>query len=361
MNATSTRLNRIAILATAVGIVACNEEITAPPEDASTSPEFAMAGVGSWAGRASMPTPRQGLATAVVQNASGQYILYAIGGCCGTSGTTYALARVEAYNASTNTWTRKADLPAKRAHLNGAEVIGGKIYVPGGNDINGVATKTLYVYNPTTNTWSQKANLPRSIAGGITGVIGGKLFLLTGGPNGLPQRLYRYDPSTNVWTRRADSPRDHRLGSGAVINGKFYVAWGHSPTVDMYNPATNAWTRRLTMSRADWPQYSCTDPERDVAGPALFYSAGINLSNKLFVIGGTHTDCEFDDVLHADTHAYDPATNRWTRMASLARTREDMGVGKVKNAAGKLQLIVTGGASGFEGDEIVRTTEAFTP
>ena len=361
MNANSTRLNRNAILAIAVGIVACKETVTAPPEDAPASPALAVAGIGSWASRASMPTPRRGLATAVVQNASGQYILYAIGGCCGTSGTT-TLARVEAYNASTNTWTRKADLPAKRDQLNGAEVIGGKIYVPGGLDANGVATKSLFVYNPTTNTWSQKANLPRSIAGGITGVIGGKLFLLTGQfNNGLPQRLYRYDPSTNVWTRRADSPRDHRLGSGAVINGKFYVVWGHSPTVDVYDPATNAWTRRLTMSRADWPQYSCTDPERGLTGPALFYSAAINLSNRLYLIGGTHTDCEFDDALSAETHAYDPATNRWSKKASLARTREDMGVGKVKNAAGKLQLVVTGGASGFEGDEIVRTTEAFTP
>ena len=360
MNATPRRLNRIAVLATAVGIVACNEEITAPPEDAPASPALAVAGIGSWANKAPMPTPRATLATAVVQNASGQYILYAIGGCCGTNHTG-SLKRVEAYNASTNAWTRRADLPAKRDALNGAEVIGGKIYVPGGLDENGVATKTLYVYTPGTNTWTQRANLPRSIAGGITGVIGGKLFLLTGGFSSLPQRLYRYDPSTNVWTRRADSPRDHRLGSGAVINGKFYVAWGHSPTVDVYDPATNRWTTRLTMSRADWPQYSCTDPERGLTGPALFFSGAINLSNRLFVIGGMHTDCEFDDAHHWETHAYDPATNRWTRMASLARTRTHMGVGKVRNAAGRLQIIVTGGHSGFDGDEILRTTEAFTP
>jgi N-acetylneuraminic acid mutarotase len=342
--------------------VACNGRATEPSESEQLSPLLAAAGVGSWAPRASMPTPRQGLAAAVVQNASGQYILYTIGGCCGTSYTTSALARVEAYNASTNTWTRKADLPTKRADLNGAEVIGGKIYVPGGSDANGAATKTLYVYNPTTNTWSQKANLPRSISGGITAVIGGKLFLLTGGVSVLPQRLYRYDPSTNTWTRRADLPRDHRSGSGAVINGKLYVVWGHSPTVDEYDPATNKWTRRLTMSKTDWPQYSATQPDGSVTDPVLFLSGAINLSNRLHLIGGIYITGDNDAAYSAETHAYDPITNRWTKKASLARARADMGVGKIKNAVGQLQIIVTGGeADPFDGKDILRTTEAFTP
>ena len=125
-------------------VVACNESATEPSESEQLSPALATAGVGSWASRASMPTPRHGLAAAVVQNAAGQYILYAIGGCCGTSSATSALARVEAYNASTNTWTRKADLPAKRANLNGAEVIGGKIYVPGGSDATLHASQSLH-------------------------------------------------------------------------------------------------------------------------------------------------------------------------------------------------------------------------
>jgi hypothetical protein len=38
-----------------------------------------------------------------------------------------------------------------------------------------------------------------------------------------------------------------------------------------------------------------------------------------------------------------------------------VGVGKVKNAAGQLQIIVTGGASDPEGENIIRTTEAVTP
>jgi N-acetylneuraminic acid mutarotase len=360
MNAPSIRLRHTAIIAIAAGIVACNEPVTAPSESGQTSPALAVAGVGSWALRAPMPTPREGLATAVVQNVSGQYILYAIGGCCGTN-QTGSLKRVEAYNASTNAWTRKADLPAKRGGLNGAQVIGGKVYVPGGVDETGVATKTLYVYTPGTNTWTQKANLPRSIAGGITGVIGGKLFLLTGNSNALPQRLYRYDPATNTWTRRADLPRDHRFGAGTVINGKFYVVWGHSPTVDVYDPATNKWTKRLTMSRADWPQYTITKYNDLVVGPAIYSPAAVNLNNRLHLIGGFIVDSEEDTRVIAESYVYDPVTNQWTQKASLARIRAQMGAGRVKDAAGHLRTIVTGGESGWEGEEIVRTTEAFTP
>lgn len=344
-----------------VTVVAC-ERVTAPlPDNAPRSPTLITAGVGSWAARAPMPTPRSGLAAAVVRNASGQYILYAIGGCCGTSQTAGALKRVEAYNASTNIWTRKANLPAERGGLNGAGVIRGKVYVPGGLDENGAATKTLYVYTPATNTWSQKANLPRSIAMGMTAVIGGKLFLLTGKLNALPQRLYRYDPSTNIWTRRADLPRDHRFGAGTAINGKFYVVWGNSPTVDVYDPATNTWTKRLTMSRADWPQYTITKFNGLVVGPAIFDPAAVNLNNRLHLIGGTFSDSEEDTRVIAESYIYDPITNRWTQKASLARTRTLMGAGTVKDAAGHPRTIVTGGASGFEAEEIVRTTEAFTP
>jgi N-acetylneuraminic acid mutarotase len=215
---------------------------------------LASAGLGSWTTKASMPTPRAGLVGAVLQNASGQYLFYAIGG---SNENNSAMRRVEAYNAATNSWSRRANLPFDRTSASAA-AIGGKIYLVGGFNLTGVLTRTLYVYTQATNTWTKKASLPVGGNRAISGVIGGKLYVVTGDANG--SRLYRYDPATDAWTRRADPQKTHLGGIGGVIDGKLYVAWGRtlqttdpyhaSFTVDVYNPATNQWTTKLTYAYA---------------------------------------------------------------------------------------------------------------
>jgi hypothetical protein len=42
------------------------------------------------------------------------------------------MGEVRAYNVATNTWTSKQDMPGARYEMNGAAVIGGKIYVTEG-------------------------------------------------------------------------------------------------------------------------------------------------------------------------------------------------------------------------------------
>ena len=184
---------------------------------------------GSWATKAPMPTSRRGLVGAVVRNAAGQYILYTIGG---ENWGDPAMSRVEAYNAATNRWTRRASLPARRAWSNGADVIGGKIYVTGGEDVNGTIRRTVYAYNPATDVWTQRASLPIASSYGKTAAIGGKLYVVTrSSPDRGQPRLYRYDPATNAWTRLA-SPPLHDGNVAGVIDGKLYLASAWSGTVD---------------------------------------------------------------------------------------------------------------------------------
>jgi N-acetylneuraminic acid mutarotase len=142
-----------------------------------------------------MPTARYNLAAAVVYNASGQPVLYAIGG---HDSVNTVLRRVEAYNAVTNTWTRKASLPFGRAQTNGANVIGGKIYLSGRVNSSGT-TSSLYVYDPGTNVWITKASMP---------------------VHHYLHRLYRYDPATNPWSPKAPLPGARRFGAAAVLGKK---------------------------------------------------------------------------------------------------------------------------------------------
>ena len=333
----------LAPLAGALSLTACVDDTTAPKSETarpspSVPPELATASLGSWTTKASMPSPRAGLAGAVVQNSSGQYLLYAIGGW---NDNNFAMRRVEAYNAATNSWIRRANLPVDRAYASAA-AIGGKIYVVGGRNLSGVVTKTLYVYTHATNTWTKKASLPVSTRGEISVVIGGKLYVFTG------SQLYRYDPATDAWTRRTDPKNTHFGGVGGVIDGKLHVAWGgsNSLTTDVYNPATNQWTTKIEDEQGDFcAEYDCSRSD----------AAGVVFQKKLYMIGGQNDD----ESLRA-VSAYDPITNTWTGKAPLRFDRMSRPIaGSVRNAAGSARIVVAGG--GRADDELVSETEMYTP
>jgi N-acetylneuraminic acid mutarotase len=122
-------------------------------------------------------TERRGVATAVVPNAVGQSVLYAVGGQTVTGAP---LSRVMAYNAATNSWTLRAPLPVPLMATNGTGVIGGKIYVSGGlRTPDKGYSDGLYVYDPVADTWATKRYMPTFGLNGVTAAIDGRLYVVT--------------------------------------------------------------------------------------------------------------------------------------------------------------------------------------
>jgi N-acetylneuraminic acid mutarotase len=167
--------------------------LTFPDPVTVPEPEFAAAAVATnvWATKAAMPTPRANFAAAVVNG-----LLYTVGGsdAGGTNRST-----VEAYSPGSNSWTSKAPLPSARGFPSGAGTINGVLYVAGGKNLDGAPTDTLFAYAPSTNTWSTKARMLLPGSGGAGGVIGGKLYVYSGGSDVLRPSFQRYDPATNSW------------------------------------------------------------------------------------------------------------------------------------------------------------------
>ena len=333
-----------------VGVFSCGPEPTAPAATAER-PSFAEAG-GSWsAHKAPMPTPRAYLAAAVRNNSLGQPVLYAIGGFDPGAGLTRA---VEAYNFATNRWTSRAKLPLALAFTNGVGVIGGKLYMSGGHweatDGRSGFHPGLNVYDPAANSWSKKADMPRRFAAGVTGVIDGKLYVLTGtcdncGPSRVSRRFYRYDPATNFWAALPWAPNPHVSGAGGVINGKFYVAGGSGAgglatnKLDVYDPVTNRWTTLASM------------------GMARHGAAGAVLQNKLYVIGRANAD---EGEPQGQVEAYDPVTNKWSPKTSIPGAgRGDLAAGTV-TYQGRSHIVVVGGFD-VEGSTPGDVTQVYTP
>ncbi len=222
--------------------------------------------------------------------------IYAAGGFAGIH-----LAVNQAYTPGTDRWTSRAPLPQTRMDANGAGVINGVMYVPGGVG-NGLMQRTLYAYTASSNTWTTKATMPAVGGRGASGVIGGKLFVLSGADAGFltAKRLDRYDPASNSWTTRAAPVAFHDQPAAGVINGKFYVAGGLTPTgntavLEAYDPAINGW-----ISLAPMPT-----PRRAAAGAVL--------NGQLYVIGGLGSG----GSPLSTVEVYNPATNSWRTLSPL--------------------------------------------
>ena len=305
-----------------LALVSCGENTTQPETiGPRTRPELAVA-PNSWITLADMPTGRFGPATGVVTSAAGQSTLYAIGGTTATGGS---LSKVQAYNVATNKWSTKAPLPKPLYWTNGVGVINGKLYISGGVASSRNYRAELYMYDPATNVWTQKHDMPNTTFRGVTGVIDGNLYVLTGCDQEdcaafEPVAFYRYDPGADQWTSLPIPTDNHTLGAGGVIGKKLYVAGGFSSQLDVYDPLTNVWTTKAPMPSA-----------RSQAG-------GTALNAKLYVIGGVR-----GNMLTRATSVYDPATNTWSNKAPLPSARFGMAASRVV-LNGQARIEVVGGA-----------------
>ena len=303
-----TQLNLIFPLA-ALALLACGETTTPTQPDMAGNPELAAL---SLAAAPNTWTPRAGpvfdqytgdYSLGMAPNSAGQSIVYTFGSRSSDDGATGG--RVQAYNASTNTWK----FMTAATHIywpNGVGKIGNKLYFSGGYIEGGGlpdASRQLWAYDYSNDRMILKANLPIFSAEGVSGVINGKLYVLPGACNGngypsagycveeQTRRFYRYDPVTNTWVTRRQAPHFHRRGAAVVIDGKLYVAGGFAgfdtpvAALDVYDPTTNIWRTLASMPKGGG-------------------AAGAGLRGQFYVVVG------------GQTYAYNPVTNQWKTRAA---------------------------------------------
>jgi N-acetylneuraminic acid mutarotase len=218
-------------------LASCGDQTTQPnlPADPTSLAAASVPAPTTWIQRAQDPVDRVGFVTATVPNAAGESIVYVIGGW---EYGNPPMKLVEAYNVATNEWSRKRDLPIALRNFNGAGVIGGKIYIAGGQT-RGWSTYTLFVYDPAKDTWTRLRGMPLRGAYGVSGVIGNKLYVAHPSETQADHMDFmRYDPATNKWAT-LPSPKHVYRYVGGVLYGKLYLVGSQT---EMYDPATNRWT-----------------------------------------------------------------------------------------------------------------------
>jgi hypothetical protein len=210
----------------------------------------------SWRSRADMPTARLGMTAGVVNDKC-----YVIGGATEPGGE--GLNRVDEYDPVTNDWRRRADMPTTRV-VGASAVMDGRIYVAGGwpdTDISGAALASLEIYDPSSNTWASGADMPTARAILAASVAAEELFFIGGGSSALGTRdtslVESYDPMTDTWTRRADMPTPRGALTATSVGGLVYAIGGgfdvqQLATVEVYDALADAWSERTSMPTARW-------------------------------------------------------------------------------------------------------------
>lgn len=102
---------------------------------------------------------------------------YTVGGR--KASLTANLATLEVYDPATDSWSLGPDLPTPRGGI-ACAVLSGKLYVFGGE----ASTKTFdatEVFDPKTNTWSRVQSMPTSRHGLGAAVVDNKIYVLAGG------------------------------------------------------------------------------------------------------------------------------------------------------------------------------------
>ena len=214
-----------------------------------------------------------------------------------------------AYDAATDTWTRKADLPGGNRLAAVGFSIGSKGYI--GTGANGNTDyDDFWEYDATADRWTQRASFPGGVRQEAVGfAIDGKGYIGTGqhfilNPNNSFTLTYRdfwaYDPAADSWTQKADLPGAARAYAvGTAAGGKGYIGLGGNDDQSdsytdfyEYNPATNTWTQKAGM------------PGNGKADAGI-----VAVGNSLYVVGGIN----FPNLVAANTfRRYDIATNAWT-------------------------------------------------
>jgi N-acetylneuraminic acid mutarotase len=213
------------------------------------------------------------------------------------------------YRFKISKWVPESSMPTARDQFTGG-VIGGKIYVFGGNgNPDGINLKSTEMFDPSTHLWTYKSSNENNGGQGVeelTGaVLNDKLYVFGAEGGGTPYGVFNfvqeYDPATDTWTSKSPKPTVVSGATAAVYDGEIFLfGGGYSNTetttriyydvVEAYNPASNTWRIVTNM------------PYK------LGHMAVSIIGKKAYLIGGYDRDT---GNLQQNVIAYDFVSNQW--------------------------------------------------
>jgi len=238
----------IALLVVATLVVGLYLVINKPNQPSIPNPLLDSLNQSRWLEMPGMLTPRSDFAVTTFDNA-----IYVIGG----HGSEGVVGKVERFNLNTNQWEllQEKPVPVEKAS---AVVYGGKIYVLGGQLLDGTPTNILEVYNPRTNSWSSQNPIPTPIYDYAIATYEGNIFVFGGVSHKSEQdSVYRYSPESDTWKELNPMPSPRTGATAITLDQSIFIVGGicdkiDCKAIDVYHPNQevvdeNPWTQQITL------------------------------------------------------------------------------------------------------------------
>ena len=292
-----------------------------------------QAASGSWTSAAPLPTARQEVAVAALNN-----WIYVIGGF---GAGAEPVATVEAYDDTADRWQARASYPVPVHHA-AAAVVAGRLFVVGGYTGGRVGWSRLlsvHEYDPARDAWVARAAMPTPRGALAVAALGERLHAVGGDADGVTGAHEVYDPRADRWTSAAMMPtaRDHL--AAVAVGGRLWALGGRTSffgtqyaNVEIYDPSTDSWRVGTPLP----------------AGRGGVAAAAIG--DRVYVLGG-----EAPLRIFNANDMYEPAGRRWIAKAAMPTPRHGIGAVVVNG-----RIHVPGGATS---PGVARTDvhEVYTP
>lgn len=147
------------------------------------------------------------------------------------------------YEMQKNRWTVMNRMITARSFF-ACAVIGGMIYVAGGNSSDLIELNSAEVFDPVKNNWHSISNMTSNMASYDAAVLDGNLLVTEGWiwPFFMSPRGQVYDPRTDNWETMSVGLREGWTGSSVVIDGHlFMVSELERMKLKVYDRESDSW------------------------------------------------------------------------------------------------------------------------
>jgi N-acetylneuraminic acid mutarotase len=221
-------------------------------------------------------------------------------------------------------WKTAAPSPFARVEAPVA-VVNGKIYLFGGFTDSLQASNRVDVYDPTNDSWARLKDMPTGVTH-LNPAQDGKTIWFAGGfkgrhPGPVTTEVWKYDSASDTWSKGPPLPEPRAGGGLAIVNRNLHYFGGYK--ADRNTNSGDHWSLALDKRTADKrtadkrtaDKRTAWKREANLPDPRGHVSAAV-LDGKIYALGGDHGH----DITQIDVdscHRFDPATNKWSEIASL--------------------------------------------
>jgi N-acetylneuraminic acid mutarotase len=217
----------------------------------------------------------------------------------------------QAATGEENSWSSLAPMPTPRGEL-GIAVVYGKIYAMGGVNENG-ALNTNEEYDPSTDRWTTKTPMTTARSGFAIAVYENKIYVIGGiVENHLIANTEVYDPVTDRWETRSSMPTPRADLCANVVNNKIYLIGGKKFS------STSPYYYQTDENEVYDPATDRWTRNASLPNAVQGYASTV-IGNKIYILGGAKQSF-FKNGVDVSTNAnfvYDAQSDNWTIAANM--------------------------------------------